>query len=105
MTTTPRKTTGERQRARRTRLNELARSLGYDSWSKLETAALQGDVFMNHYRFDFVVTDMGQEIPLSFVVQAASTDEAAALWDALLSVLPAGRVGGGWYEVQDEPQE
>ena len=37
------KTTTEKQRTRRQRLNELATEVGYKSWSELETAVLNGD--------------------------------------------------------------
>lgn len=33
-----------RQRRRAERLNELAQAVGYETWRKLETAALNGDV-------------------------------------------------------------
>lgn len=34
----------ERQRKRRRQLNDLAKSLGVSSWSKLETEAIQGRI-------------------------------------------------------------
>jgi len=33
-----------RQKRRRDRLDEIARAHGFDSWSKLETAALDGEI-------------------------------------------------------------
>lgn len=36
--------TRERQKRRRERLDELARAHGFDTWTKLETAALEGTV-------------------------------------------------------------
>lgn len=37
-------TTNERQRKRRQQLNEIAQRHGYDTWTKLETAAINGDI-------------------------------------------------------------
>lgn len=36
------KSNADKQRTRRQRLNELAAEVGYDSWTQLETAALDG---------------------------------------------------------------
>lgn len=43
----PGHSTHERQKSRRERLDELARSLGYGSWSKLETAVLRGELVIS----------------------------------------------------------
>jgi len=37
-------TSKSRQQRRRQSLNELAQALGFDSWGKLETAAINGDI-------------------------------------------------------------
>lgn len=39
----------QRQARRRRRLNELAQSLGFPTWGKLETAALRGDFILEIY--------------------------------------------------------
>jgi hypothetical protein len=50
------------------------------------------------YRFEFgVIADDDGETLFSFVVKAADDAEAARLWSDLLDVLPAGRVGGGFF--------
>lgn len=37
----------ERQAKRRSRLDTLAKTIGYESWEKLATAALKGDVVIS----------------------------------------------------------
>lgn len=39
-------TTGQRARQRRQQLDEIAQGIGYESWRKLETAALRGEVIV-----------------------------------------------------------
>ena len=60
---------------------------------------------MKRYVFDFAVTlEDGTEKEFHYTVEVASAAEAAALWDDLLAVLPAGDVGGGIYPVEDEDE-
>ena len=43
-------TRAERQRRRQAALNDLARAAGFDSWRKLETAAINGDITLTANR-------------------------------------------------------
>lgn len=58
------------------------------------------------YWIDFgVVDEDGQgESLFRFKVVVEDEQEVSDLWDALLEVLPAGRVGGGFYPVTDDDE-
>lgn len=62
------------------------------------------------YVYDFVITNEDgteNEVRLPAVFEAPDAGiaeaSAAAFWHRLLQVLPAGRVGGGYYRAEEAP--